>query len=142
MRDRAWFERELRATIADLRWLCDHQGKLSATKIRRRWGKLIERQHGLLAYVDEHLASSPLEDTVPEGQALRGPDRTWQRELEELSDSQCDVFVRLVGRFWLGGETDCAQDTGREKISGRVLDSVERKRRRPPGGDVPARLRN
>ena len=129
MRDRAWFERELRATIADLRWLCGHLGGLSATKIRRRLGRLIERKHELLAYVDEHLASSPLEDTV-------------QRELEELRDSQCDVFVRLVGRFWLGGETDCAQDTGWEKVSGRILDSVERRLRRQPGGDVPARLRN
>ncbi len=129
MQDRAWFERELRATIADLRWLCGHLGGLNARRIRRRLGKLIERQHELLTYVDEHLASSPLEDTA-------------QRDLEELRDSQCDVFVRLAGRFWLGGETECAQDIGWEKISDRVLDSAERKRRRRPGGNVPARLRN
>ncbi len=108
MRDSERFEQELRLSIANLEWLCDHFDKLGSDDIRARVAESLARQKRLLDHVEKH-AEAFLED------------HPLEEDLKAFRDGQRDLLLNIVRRFAFHDKVDCGRAIGRENISTFIL---------------------
>lgn len=114
--DKRQFKQELKATMANLKWLGDRAEGLSHAEIYRHLKESVRRQQKILAYIEEHFSSG----------ALEGP---LEQQFEELRDGQQELLLKFAQRLYFRGVVDGAEAIGKENICQFVL-SLPRQSRR------------